>query len=261
MLKMMRPIIFLLAVSLAGCASTKPPEPTPLEIAQKENALIRLQVESKTQELLSATSDLRDAQMDLDDQSRRLQLVCVDYPEHPACNLHAAETFARQAFCNDQEFTTHIDDVVRSCKQGQCKQVDEATYISRTDYMRLVQRLPHSLVTFRGGSSRLDKGDKKQLQYFLEHVGAERGYVIIVGRASKDGPWRKNVKYALDRAENTRAYLVDQLGLDQERVGYITYGTEKMYITELDAERLSTKKLSERQANRSALVFSYPCYK
>ncbi len=66
--------------------------------------------------------------------------------------------------------------------------------------------------------------------------------------------------YALQRAENTRRYLVGDLGLDPKRVGYITYGEEKMYLTELDAERLSAKKVSTKQANRSALVFSYPCY-
>ena len=33
-----------------------------------------------------------------------------------------------------------------------------------------------------------------------------------------------------------------------------------MYLTQLDAERLTDKTLTEKQANRSALVFSYPCY-
>ena len=54
--------------------------------------------------------------------------------------------------------------------------------------------------------------------------------------------------------------MVDQLGVDAKRVGYITYGHDKMYLTRLDAERLSGKKLTVKQANRSALVFSYPCY-
>ncbi len=126
--------------------------------------------------------------------------------------------------------------------------------------MTLVQRLPHSLVTFRAGKTRLKNDDKGQLQAFVEQVNAEQGYMIIVGRASRDGSWRKNVKLALDRAENTRHYMVSQLGLDPQRVGYITYGHEKMYLTAMDAERLSTQKLSVKQANRSALVFAYPCF-
>ncbi|MEZ4468033.1 MAG: hypothetical protein R3F43_27270 [bacterium] len=84
--------------------------------------------------------------------------------------------------------------------------------------------------------------------------------MIIVGRASKDGSWKRNVQLAIDRAENTRQELVKSMGLDPARVGYITYGHDKMYLTALDAERLSEKKLSPKQANRSALVFAYPCF-
>jgi hypothetical protein len=84
--------------------------------------------------------------------------------------------------------------------------------------------------------------------------------VIVVGRASKDGNWRQNLKLALSRAENTRKFSVEELGLNAGRVGYITYGADKMYLTALDAERLSEEKLSETQANRSALVFAYPCF-
>ena len=54
--------------------------------------------------------------------------------------------------------------------------------------------------------------------------------------------------------------MVNQMGMDKDRVGYITYGHEKMYLTDLDAERLSKRKLTIKQANRSALVFAYPCY-
>ena len=150
--------------------------------------------------------------------------------------------------------------VVNACHQGECKQVDQAEQISRSQYMLLTQRLPHSLVLFGPSKTRLDRRDKKQIQRFLEVLQGEKGYVIIVGRASKDGNWRHNIKLALKRAENTRKYLVDSMGISADRVGFITYGDEKMYLTRLDAERLSEKKLSEKQANRSALIFSYPCY-
>ena len=44
-------------------------------------------------------------------------------------------------------------------------------------------------------------------------------------------------------------------------VGYITYGHEKMYLTALDAERMGKgRRLSVKQANRSAFVFAYPCH-
>ena len=120
--------------------------------------------------------------------------------------------------------------------------------------------LGDSLVLFGAAKSILDRNDKRQLQQFFETIRGEKGSVVIVGRASRDGNWRKNIVYALQRAENTRRFLVNDLGLDPNRVGFITYGEEKMYLTELDAERLSEKKLTTKQANRSALVFSYPCY-
>ena len=53
---------------------------------------------------------------------------------------------------------------------------------------------------------------------------------------------------------------MEDLGINSDKAGYITYGHAKMYLSELDAERLSKRKLSVRQANRSALVFTYPCY-
>lgn len=163
-------------------------------------------------------------------------------------------------FCSDVDFKSHVDEIVAACHQGQCKQVDQAQLLSRTQYMTLIQRLPHTLVTFRARDSKLDKKDKMKLQAFLESLGAEAGYIIIVGRASRDGLWRKNLEYALGRAESSRAFIVDELGMNKDRVGYITYGHEKMYLTDLDAERLSSKrKLSVKQANRSAFVFAYPC--
>ena len=107
---------------------------------------------------------------------------------------------------------------------------------------------------------RQDKRDRRQLQQFVEGGQGAKGYFIIVGRASKDGSWKQNVKLALERAETTRKFLVEDLGIDSGKAGYITYGHAKMYLSELDAERLSQRKLSVRQANRSALVFTYPCY-
>ena len=221
--------------------------------------MLRVEVEERTQDLLVATEALREAQNNVEDQQRRLRVLCIDYPDHQSCDLHSKAAFARKAFCEDAEFTQHVDDVVRSCQTGQCKQVDEASMITRTNYMRLVQRLPHKLVLFRAYDTKLDREDRRSLQTFVENI-ASTGYLIIVGRASRDGSWKQNLRLALDRAENTRKYMVEDMGLDPERVGYITYGHPKMYITGMDAERLSEKKLSVKQANRSALVFSYPCF-
>jgi outer membrane protein OmpA-like peptidoglycan-associated protein len=217
--------------------------------------------EKKTAQLMDATLKLGELRDNVDEQRRRLQVICADYPDHLVCQPQTAAEYARKAFCADQEFTKHVDAVVNSCHQGACKQVDEANLITRVQYMTLVQRLPHALVLFGRARTKLDRKDKKQIQQFVETIGADKGgYIIIVGRASKDGSWRKNLKLALDRAEHSRAFIVDQLGIEQNRVGYITYGHAKMYLTALDAERLTKKKLSTARANRSALLFAYPCF-
>jgi len=258
-------ISLMMAMSLqmlacAGMSRTVEEDPSDDMLAPPPGMVEIIRYEAQTQKLLDATSQLMDMQGESDEMGRRLEVICADYPEHQVCSPLTEAKFALEAFCSDREFTAHVDDVVNSCHQGQCKQVDHAEFITRSQYMTLVQRLPHSLVTFRAGKTRLKNDDKGQLQAFVEQVNAEQGYMIIVGRASRDGSWRKNVKLALDRAENTRHYMVSQLGLDPQRVGYITYGHEKMYLTAMDAERLSTQKLSVKQANRSALVFAYPCF-
>ncbi len=257
-----------LALTLSvGCATTKPtppPEPKveePKEAPLPPGAVSLLEYEQKTAELLQATAKLETLEEDIDAQRRRLRTICADYPEHHVCDVHKAADFARAAFCKDVNFTEHVDEIVRACHEGACKQVDEAQLLSRGQYMTLIQRLPHKLITFKSAGSRLDKKDKKDLQQFIEAIRGEGGYVIIVGRASREGPWRDNLRYALDRADNTRSFLIDNLGLSSDRVGFITYGHEKMYLTQLDAERLAQNKLSTRQANRSALIFSYPCHK
>ena len=73
-------------------------------------------------------------------------------------------------------------------------------------------------------------------------------------------PLTRTVSEARALTEAARKYIVESLGFDQSRVGYITYGHEKMYLTDLDVERLAEKKMSSTEANRSALVFTYPCY-
>lgn len=222
--------------------------------------MLKVEVAKRTRDLMRATDKLRDLQGNIDEQRRRLQAICVDYPDHQACDLYSAREYARAAFCDDPEFTTHVDEVVRACEQGQCKQLDEAAMLSRDNYMRLVQRLPHSLVLFKAYETKLDKTDRKKLQGFIENIEAGKGYVIVVGRASRDGSWRENVRLAIERAESARQFLVDDLGLDASRAGYITYGDPKMYLTDTDVERLTDGKLSVKQANRSALVFAYPCW-
>lgn len=244
-----------------GCATTANKDvPSPLELANAENNRIRVQMAERTRALLDATDQLNTLESDIDEQRRRLRNVCVDHSEHIACSLHQAAAFARVTFCSDPEFTAHVDSVVASCQQGQCKQVDEAQLLSRSKFQTLVQRLPNSLVTFPAGKTHLDRKDKRQLQQFIENIEGDKGYIIVVGRASRDGSWKKNLRLALNRAEETRKFIVDDMGMDFDRVGYITYGHEKMYITELDAERIDKRKLSVRQANRSAFVFSYPCH-
>lgn len=247
------------AVLCCACGGTQKPEEQTLEGGEDQKITI-VDYEQKTKALLETTNKLGELHGQLEEQRRRLDLICVDHPDHHVCQPQTAARDAKEAFCRDPEFTKHVDGVVASCHQGECKQLDDAAEISRGDYMLLTQRLPHSLITFGASATKLDNGDKASMQQFLETLGGERGYVIIVGRASKDGPWKLNIKLALQRAENTRKYLVETLGVDQSRVGYITYSDEKMFLTELDAARLTDKKLSVKQANRSALVFSYPCF-
>ncbi len=253
-----------ISVLLAGCASkpeVKPPPEDPKEEPTPPGFVKVVEYEAKTRELINATQKLEGLQTDIDEQRRRLAAICADYPKHLACDLYSAAAFALKTFCGDKNFTDHMDGIVSSCHQGACKQVDEAQLLSRTDYMTLVQHLPHKLVTFRSADTKLDATDKKSLQQYLEAVRGQDGFIIIVGRASREGPWNDNLRYALDRAEATREFIVETLGIDSKRVGYITYGHEKMYLTDLDAERLSERKLSTTEANRSALVFTYPCYK
>ncbi len=258
-------IVYVVAIglTLASCATSG--DGVKGEAAAEEGApppgmIEVVKYQEKTQQLVDTTQKLQAAEGSLDEQRRRLQVICADYPEHGVCSEQTAARYALDAFCSEPEFKGHVDEIVKACHQGACKQVDQAELITRTQYMLLTQNLPHTLVTFPAAGTKLDKEDQRQLQQFVEQVRADKGYLIIVGRASKDGPWRKNLQYALDRAEQTRQFLVDTLGIDKERVGYITYGHEKMYLTDLDAERLSTRKLSMTQANRSALVFAYPCF-
>ena len=257
----MRWLLLLTAALLAwGCgASQKKAEGETLDDEAKQKLQI-IEYEKKTRELLDANQKLSELRTKEDDQRRRLQVICVDHPDHQVCQPQTEAMYAREAFCSDAEFTGHVDGVVKACHQGECKQVDDAEQISRSQYMLLTQRLPHALVTFRAGNTRLDKRDKEQMQQFLEFIQGEKGYVIIVGRASRDGSWRQNISLALKRAENTRRFMVNEMGVDETRVGFITYGDEKMYLTDLDAERLSDKRLTVKEANRSALVFAYPCY-
>lgn len=243
-----------------GCSAPKP-KPPPKPEGPPPGMISILQYEKKAGELVNATQKLETLRNDIDEQRRRLMRICTDYPDHDVCKPQTEAEYARKAFCNDAEFTTHVDQIVSACHQGQCKQVDQASLLTRSQYMMLVQRLPHALVTFGAADTHLDTSDRRMLQQFIETIRAEKGYMIIVGRASKDGPWRKNLRYALERAEGTREFLVKEMGVDPKKVGYITYGHEKMYLTGLDAERLSTRKLSQRQANRSALIFTYPCFK
>jgi outer membrane protein OmpA-like peptidoglycan-associated protein len=257
-------VVLAILYSLSACATApvqKEPEPlSPEEQLRKEQEVRILKLEAKARQLEETTEVLADVRGRHDEVRRRLTAICVDYPEHRVCQPQTAAQYAREAFCADTSFTQHVDEVVAACHQGQCKQVDDAQLLKRTQYMTLLTRLPHALVTFGANKTKLDRSDRRQIQHFIEQIGAEGGYVIIVGRASRDGTWRNNLKLALGRAESTRQFVVDTLGFDQRRVGYITYGHEKMYLTELDAERLANKKLSLRRANRSALLFAYPCY-
>lgn len=254
-------MLVLALVALVGCGARQEPKGGALESGSDDPQKITyVEYAAKTQKLLETNRKLNDLRGQLDDQRRRLAAICVDHPDHEVCRPQTEAMYARRAFCEDEEFTRHVDSVVNACHEGECKQLDQAEQISRSQYMMLTQRLPNSLVLFRAGRTKLDRGDRAQLQQFLENLRGERGYVIIVGRASRDGDWRQNIRLALDRAQHTREYLVRDLGVDPTRVGFITYGHDKMYLTALDAERLSDEDLSVKQANRSALVFSYPCY-
>lgn len=257
--------LVLTASAMLSACGTAPVRNTPIELSpeeqlRKEQEVRILKLEVKARELEETTQALADVRNRHDEVRRRLTAICVDYPEHRVCQPQTAAQYARDAFCSDKSFTQHVDEVVEACHQGQCKQVDDAQLLKRTQYMTLLTRLPHALITFGASKTRLDRRDRRKIQQFIEQIGAEGGYVIIVGRASKDGSWRNNLKLALGRAESTRKFVVDSLAFDQRRVGYITYGHEKMYLTELDAERLASQKMSIRQANRSALLFAYPCY-
>lgn len=251
----------ILIFGLNACGPSK--AEIQLKASQDRERLISLKYQKKTEALIQNSKKLQSITHELSEQQWRLKAVCRDHEDHEACAPYTALHKARDTFCSDRFFVKHVDLIINSCHQGQCKQVDSAKQIDRGQYMLLTQSLPHTLVTFRANDTKLDRKDRKQIQSFMELLEANKGYVIIVGRASKDGNWRNNVRLAVDRAESTRSYVVNQLGIDEKRVGYITYGDEKMYLTELDIQRLQgkKKKLNIKQANRSALIFSYPCFK
>lgn len=254
------PLLFIFALNVS-CG------PSQAEIQLKESQgrekLVSLKYQKKTEELLEKSKLLQDVTHKLSEQQWRLKSVCSDHPDHEACAPFTALSEAKETFCKDRFFMKHVDLIIDSCHQGQCKQVESARQIDRGQYMLLTQSLPHTLVTFRANETKLDRKDSEQIQRFMELIEGSKGYVIIVGRASKDGNWRTNVQLAVNRAESTRSFIVNQLGLDEKRVGYITYGDEKMYLTELDIQRLQgkSKKPNVKEANRSALIFSYPCFK
>lgn len=229
---------------------------------QDQNKLIQLQYKAKTNQLIQTSEKLNTVKTTLEEQQWRLSAVCTDHPNHNACAPYTNAQSAKEVFCKDPNFVKHVNQVIKSCHQGQCKQLDQAQQIDRNQYMMLLEGLPHSLVTFKANQTALDRKDKKGIQKFLELLGGVKGYVVIVGRASKDGAWRHNIKLAVQRANSARKYIVNTMGVSPKKVGYITYGDEKMYLTALDIERLSKnkKRLSTKQANRSALIFSYPCY-
>ena len=251
-------VFFLLCIGLCACATTQPKPDAPSGPSKEQLQFIEL--EQKTAKLLQTSQKLHSLQQNHEEQRRRLAIICADHADHQVCQPQSDRDYALRTFCGDRSFVSHVDEIVGACHQGQCRQVDDASMLKRIQYRTLVSRLPHKLVTFGSSSVKLDRRDKREVQQFIEAIQAQHGYVIVVGRASRDGPWRKNVRLALNRAENTRQYIVNELGMDAKYVGYITYGHEKMYLTTLDAERLSGKKMTIRQANRSALIFSYPCF-
>ena len=234
-----------------------------LKESKEQAALIELKYKDKTQKLIKTSEQLNEVKSTLEEQQWRLSAVCADHSDHQACAPYTNASEAKKIFCKDPFFVKHVDQIVQSCHQGQCKQLDQAQQIDRNQYMMLMQGLPHTLITFKANQTRLDKKDQREIQKFLELLGGVQGYVVVVGRASKDGSWKHNIKLAVNRAESARKYIVNDMGIDASRVGYITYGDEKMYLTGLDIDRLTQskkKRLSIKQANRSALIFSYPCF-
>ena len=106
------PIVLCSTLLLGACAAPPPPKPrgpTP----EQQRDMLKVEVAKRTRELMAATDRLRDAQSSIEEQKRRLQLICVDYPDHQSCDLHSAVSYARDAFCDDDEFTAHVDDVGR----------------------------------------------------------------------------------------------------------------------------------------------------
>lgn len=255
-------LLCLIAVSLVACGASPSGKDDDDDDNDKDKGgsdnIIKLEYEKKTKALVETSQKLQDAEQEVKEQNKRLKSVCADHPNHIACQPYTNAQRAREIFCSDEKITAHIEEIIDSCHQGQCKQLDQASQINRNQMMLLLQSLPHLLVKFKAGQTKLDQKDHEDIQNFLEMIDGNDGYVMIVGRASKDGAWKKNIELAVQRAENTRKYITTQMGVDPKNTGYITYGEEKMYLTETDAKRLG-KNLSVTQANRSAFLFSYPC--
>ncbi len=257
------PFIFILISSLMFACGAQPKtadQPVSSDDDDKGEIQKIEEVEYKktTKALMETSEKLKVVEETAKELGWRLKAICADHEDHQACQPYTDAQKAKELFCADKTITSHIEKIIESCHQGQCKQLDSAQEINRNQMLLLLQSLPHLLVLFKANETKLDPKDQSQIQRFLESVDGEKGYVIIVGRASKDGVWKKNISLAVNRAENTRQYLVSEMGLNQKNTGYITYSDQKMLLTDTDAKRLG-KKLSVTQANRSAFIFSYPC--
>src|SRR5688500_17419723 len=109
MMRSALPFLLFAAAALAACGG--PRKQTTLEDdpgatsgdpeADDSGTVEIVKYEKKAAELLEATNKLNQLQGTLEEQVRRLQLICVDYPDHQVCAPQTAASYAREAFCSD----------------------------------------------------------------------------------------------------------------------------------------------------------------
>ena len=95
----MRSISMFLDGALAGCV--KKPRSKRMSLSLKPRRSFCSSM--KRRQRNSGARKLNDSRNQLDDQRRRLMVICTDYPDHTVCQPQTEAAYARDAFCKDRD--------------------------------------------------------------------------------------------------------------------------------------------------------------
>ena len=75
-------ILSMTLLWLVGCGARPEVKPAEEPLNPEAKKIILLEYEKKTKELIKTTKTLNAMRETLDDQRRRLTVICADYPDH-----------------------------------------------------------------------------------------------------------------------------------------------------------------------------------